>query len=366
MARPRLPKNVQELVHWYERYISPLALVAGFVADNLFLTRRVDLWQTNALLLWYLFLGGVCIALIHLIESGRFRQQWLLKITPLIPVVMQFCFGGLLSGFLSLYSRSAGFAASWLFVFLVAALLLGNERFSRFYVRLPFQMSIYFFTLFSFLIFFLPVVFHAIGPAMFIIAGVASVVVLALFMRLLRILVPEIVKRERVRVARWTAVIFIVINVLYFTGFFPPLPLALKEAGVYHSATLSGSDFHLAAEVEPWYAALFSYDTTFHTAAGSTAYVFSAVFAPSGLTTTIVHEWQRYDTTSGKWVTVASIPFDIIGGRDGGYRGYTYDSNLAPGKWRVNIRTGYGQLIGTVTFTVDDAPGTYPLTDVIR
>ncbi len=366
MARPRLPKNVQELVHWYERYISPLSLIAGFIADNLFLTRRVDLWQTNALFFSYLAIAAAGIILINFIETGRLRRPFFLTAAPIIPIVVQFAFGGLFSGYLSLYSRSAGFAADWLFVALVAGLLLGNERFARLYVRLPFQISLYFFALYSFFIFFLPVVFHQIGPYMFVGSGIAAFLVVAIFARTMRIFMPELVRRERARTARAIVVIFVVFNALYFSGFFPPLPLALKSAGVYHSAELSGADFHLAAEQESWYSSLFSYDTAFHTAAGGTAYVFSAVFAPEGLSTTVVHEWQRFDAASGGWTTVSTIPFPILGGRDGGYRGFTFNSHLTPGKWRVNIKTGFGQLIGRVNFTVDNTPGTYPLTDVIR
>lgn len=366
MARPRLPRSVKELVHWYERYISPLSLVAGFLADNFILMRRVDLWQTNALLFSYLAVAAAGITLINAVEAGRLRSHWVIKIAPLVPVVVQFSFGGLFSGYLSLYGRSAGFAASWLFVLIVAALLIGNERFIRLYVRFTFQMSLYFIVLFSFMIFFLPVVFRAIGPAMFVVSGLVSLAILALLMRLLRLAVPDVVKRERTRVARSVAVIFIVFNVLYFSNMIPPLPLALKEAGVYHNVTKIGTEYHLEAEAQSWYVSLFSYNTVFHTATGQTAYAYSAVFAPSGLSTTIFHEWQYYDATAGGWVTATTQSFPINGGRDGGYRGYSAKTDLAPGKWRVNVKTQYGQLIGHVTFTVSDIPLTQPLEEIVR
>ncbi len=366
MARRYLTRNVQELVRWYERYISPLSLVAGFLADNYILMRRVDLWQTNILFFSYLAIAAVGIFLINLLEAGRIRWRWMVAVAPLIPVVVQFSFGGLFSGYLSLYSRSAGFAASWVFVLAVAALLIGNERFTRLYVRFSFQMSLYFFVLFSFFIFFLPVVFSTIGPAMFIVSGFASLAVLALFMHFMWLFIPEVVKRERTRVARSVAVIFVVFNVLYFLNFIPPLPLALKEAGVYHAVTKVGTEYRLSAERQSWFAELFSYNTVFHTTAGQNAYVYSAVFAPSGLSTTIYHEWQQYDATGNAWMTVTTQSFPINGGRDGGYRGYSVKNNLMPGKWRVNVKTQYGQLIGRVTFTVDGSMQTAPLVDIVR
>jgi hypothetical protein len=360
MARPRLPRSIQELVHWYERYISPLSLVAGFIADNLFLTRRVDLFQTNALLFSYLVICALGIILINLIESGRVRIAWVLRIAPLVPIVIQFSFGGLFSGYLSLYSRSAAYAVSWIFVLAIAALLLGNERFSRLYVRFSFQIALYFTVLFSFFIFFLPVLFHAIGPWMFVFAGATSLAVITLFLLLLRFFVPEIVKREKTKVARSIAVLFLLFNVLYFAGAIPPLPLSLKDAGVYHSIQRAqDGSYLLSGEPLPWYEQYLRYNTTLHVAPGESAYVYSAVFAPSGLSTIILHQWQRYDETLKAWVTTDTLRFSIQGGRDGGFRGYSIKAGITPGSWRVNVITQYGQLIGRIAFTVADV-GTLP------
>src|SRR3954470_6667573 len=123
MLRRLIPKSVEELIRWYERYISPLSLLAGFLLDNFVLLRRVDVLLTNLLFAFYLATAAIGIALFQLIETGRLRQPWMLKIAPFIPLAVQFSFGGLFSGFLSLYSRSAAFAASWVFVFLIVLLL---------------------------------------------------------------------------------------------------------------------------------------------------------------------------------------------------------------------------------------------------
>ena len=355
MARPRLPKSVEELAQWYMRYISPLALIAGFFADNLILLRRVDIWTSNALLFSYLVIAALCIVVLNLITTGRVRTRWVLAISPLIPVVAQFAFGGLFSGYLSLYSRSATFPASWIFVVLVGALLLGNERFVRQYMKFSFQISMLFAVLFSFLIFFLPVVFHQIGPWMFVLSGIVSLATIAAFLRFIGFLMPELLKNQRTRVARIIAAIFVVFNILFFSNAIPPLPLALKSAGVYHSVARTGDGiFRLGAEFEPWYYQYVPHATVFHYSQGETAYAFSAVFAPTGISTVILHEWQKYDNATGTWLTAATVRFPIIGGRDGGYRGYSFYKSISAGKWRVNVITQYGQLIGRISFTVED------------
>ncbi len=345
------------------RYISPLALIAGFFADNLILLKRVDVWTSNALFFSYLALAAASIVVLNLITTGRIRVAWVLRITPVIPVITQFAFGGLFSGYLSLYSRSASFPLSWVFVVIVTALLLGNERFVRQYMKFSFQVSMLFTVLFSFLIFFLPVVFHQIGPWMFVISGATSLVVISLFLRSMFLLMPELL-RERTHIARVIAGICIVFNILYFSSAIPPLPLALKAAGVYHSVE-SGQDglFRLGGEAAPWYERYLPYGTTFHHAPGQIAYAYSAVFAPTGISTVILHEWQRYDAATGEWVPHATVRYPIQGGRDGGYRGYSYIKDISGGKWRVNVITQYGQLIGRISFTVVDVPTPVPIVE---
>ena len=364
MVRPRLPKlpkSIEEAAEWYMRYISPLSLVAAFFVDTFFLIRRVDQWTTSLVLFFYLALAATIVIVISLIQTGRLRQPWLLKITPMLPVVAQYAFGGLFIAFLSLYSRSAAFTLSWIFVVVLAVLLIANERFVRFYLRFSFQMSILFTVLFSFLIFYIPVLFGIIGPYIFLASGATSLVVIAGFLYLQFYLTPELVRAEFMLIARSIAAIFVVFNILYFTGAIPPLPLALKEAGVYHDVVRRDNGYRLLGETERWYASLFPQSAIFHRAAGESAYVFTAIFAPAGLSTTIVHEWQRYDESARAWVTEETVPFFIIGGREAGYRGYSVKNDTMPGRWRVNVITEFGQVIGRVQFLIEDVESPVPL-----
>lgn len=356
MARRFLPRDIDELVFWYERFISPLALIGGFLADNYILLRRVDLWTTDALFGFYLFASAAAIIFLNAAEAGRIRSPRVLSLVPFMPVVIQFSIGGLFSGFLSLYSRSAAFAGSWVFVAIVAILLLSNERFLRWYRRLVFQVSLYFVVLYSFLIFFLPVVFKRIGADMFLWSGAVSGVGISVFVVLIYLVAPARVREARVNLVATILSLTLLFNMLYFANLIPPLPLALKSGGLYHSV-LHQTDgaYLLEGEEIPWYEAFLRYNLTFHKVPGESVYAFTAIFAPTGLTTTIVHEWQLYDAATNTWNTVADIPFDITGGRDGGYRGWSGKFDPAPGSWRVNVLTPTGQLITRISFTVVDA-----------
>lgn len=191
-------------------------------------------------------------------------------------------------------------------------------------------------------------------------SGVSALIVITLLYLLIQYLVPEVAVPQRTRIARAIAIIYVVFNILYFSNAIPPLPLALKDAGVYHKVTRIGTGYQLAAEPQAWYQQFLFTNVVFHYTKGESAWVFSAVFAPSGLSTTLVHEWQRYDAATNQWVTTDTLRFPINGGRDGGYRGYSIKSGITPGKWRVNVKTQYGQTIGRIAFTAVEVPGTIP------
>lgn len=45
------------------------------------------------------------------------------------------------------------------------------------------------------------------------------------------------------------------------------------------------------------------------------------------------------------------LPYPIVGGRDGGYRGYSTANVSSVGQWRVDIETADGRLIDRLPFT---------------
>lgn len=47
--------------------------------------------------------------------------------------------------------------------------------------------------------------------------------------------------------------------------------------------------------------------------------------------------------------------YTVTGRRDSGYRGYTYQQSITPGRWRVNVQTPEGLLLGRIRFRVVEA-----------
>lgn len=356
----KLPRSTEELLRWHERYISPATLLIGFTLDSIAL-KRVDLWYGNLLLFGYLSVAGIGIFLFHLIQSGKLRGKIFLKLIPFLPALIQFGFGGLFSGFVILYSHSAAYATSWIFVVALAILMIGNERFRTLYTGFVFQASIFFLTLLSFMAFFLPVVVGRIGTGIFLASEVITIAATTGLLYGFYRVMPLIYRDAKWRLFRSLASILLIFNVLYFTNAIPPLPLALKESDVAHSVTRTSEGYVVEVEPLPWYQKYLRYNRTFHHEPGEDVYVFTAIFAPTRLTTNILHEWETYDEKSGKWMRSGTFGFQITGGRDGGYRGYSLKESIEEGEWRVNVRTSGGKLVGRVTFRVvaaEEAPVT--------
>ena len=55
------------------------------------------------------------------------------------------------------------------------------------------------------------------------------------------------------------------------------------------------------------------------------------------------------------------IPIKISGGREGGYRAYSFKQRLDPGDWQVDVESQDGRIIGRVSVTVVEQGETQPM-----
>jgi len=337
----------------YERHISIGAFLAGFIIDNLTLT-RIDLLFDNLVLFSYLITAAAAVVFLSAYERGALSGRLFSYVRTIAPIVMQYAFGGLFSGFFIFYSRSASISDSWPFLLLLAFLLFGNEFFRARYARKIFRISIFYFTLFSFLIFYVPIVIGSMGARVFLLSGFISIIIIAFFIKILARISTEQISGIRNTLIASIAGIFIAINIMYFANIVPPIPLSLKDAGVYHFVARENGNYKVLDEERIWREHLPFIARKIHIRRGEPVYFYSAVFAPAKITTPIFHEWQYFDEAQEKWITANRIGFQISGGRDGGYRGYTIKQSIFPGRWRVNVATGRGQALGRVYFIVEE------------
>ncbi|MFH1631640.1 MAG: DUF2914 domain-containing protein [bacterium] len=355
-------RQMKILYKQYERFLIPGMLLVGVTVD--FITfRTIKVSSAFILLAIYIVIAGATIAFINFYDSARIDRQSAIRYLRLAaPLAVQFTFGALLSASLIFYWFSGALSASWPFLIIIAALMMSNEVLREYYLRPVVQIGVYYFILFSYLSLVMPYLFNSISAWVFVASGFASLAVIYLFVKLLSRLLVEVESRQS-RIATVVIAIFLTMNALYFLNLIPPIPLSIREAGVYHGVERSGDGYILSAERYSVLAQIIPGETT-HVVEGDSIYVYSAIFAPTDLNATIVHDWQYFDPGEHRWVSYTKSSFKLTGGREEGYRGFSMKTFTIPGRWRVNIETERGQVIGRVKFRIEHVekqPDTYQL-----
>ena len=332
---------------------------SGVTYDTLTLT-RIDRLQDNLLLLIYLLLLGVLIVLTGRIgiEPPPDRERlatlspfarWVLQSRPYYPMASQFLLGGLFSAYTIFYSRSATLTGTAVFFVLLVALLVANEFLRDRLSNLRILVSLYALVCFGFFTFFLPVVTGRMNVFVFLAGAALSGVVT---FRVVHLIYRNNTDRSRREAVGVTTPAFVLIGLLvgfYFLNWIPPVPLSMKFGGMYHEVKKTSERFELSYE-RKWYEVWKRSDTTFP--AGEPIYCFTAVFAPVALNTTVYHHWYYRSGSDKPYLHADKIPLKIAGGREGGYRAYTFKQRLDPGDWRVDVEAEDGRVIGRVSVTV--------------
>lgn len=136
--------------------------------------------------------------------------------------------------------------------------------------------------------------------------------------------------RRRIRAAVWGGIVG-AFAALAASGWIAPVPLRV-ESGVF----ATGVHGRIPS------------DTISCAEAGMELWAWTPVFAPAGLSDTIVHRWYRDDRL------LAEVPLVLHGGRKEGFRTWSSSRRAAngPGRVRLDVSTAGGQLVGRMTIPV--------------
>lgn len=343
----QIRERVEKLAYAYAHYLPTVALLWGLFWDTLTL-RRPDNPFENAVVIAYLLLSAGVIVILNMRHSRGGGDPSLLMLG-----FLQFAFGNLTSALIILYAKSGTFVGSAIFFAVFGALLVGNEFVRNRYSRIYVHVAVWYLLVLSYFTIVIPILFGRIGDIMFAVSVAASLSAVAVLIAVLSVVsAREIISRVWHIVASVVAVVFLM-STLYLTGNIPPAPLMLKHIGIYHSlARTNDGNYRATYESPHWYQFFLDTANRYKHTQGTSAYCASAVFAPPRLNAPIFYRWEYYDPDKEEWVTTLHIPFSIIGGRDGGYRGYSQSFSLKPGLWRCNVETERGALIGRFSFDV--------------
>ena len=355
-------QQIKTIYTRYERWLMPTTLLVGFLVDYITFT-NIQIEITLILLFIYWLITGGAIAFINFYDAQKISPK--LKYLRLFaPLLIQFTFGALLGGSLIFYWFSGAFSISWPFIFIITVLMISNEVLRHYFLKPILQTSLYFFITISLFSIILPFLFHSLSAWLFILAGALSIIVFYLYINFLSFAYDKIKQQKNYFFVSIFAIL-IVMNLLYFTNIIPPIPLSLREAGLYHNITVSGKSYTMLAESENFWQRLIP-TKTLHIKTGSVVYFYTAIFAPPKLNTTIVHHWQYYDEEKKDWISKNKLSFSVNGGRKEGYKGYSWNSKLAAGTWRIYVENQRGQVLGRIKFSIENTTAEPKLQEIIR
>ncbi len=257
-------------------------------------------------------------------------------------LILQFLFGTLLNVLFVLYFKSSGHLLAGLMTFALGVLLVASEHFKDEYRN--FTISWALFSLCTMLLsnFLLPFLLGSINPIWFYISTVLG----AGFAYWLYSKTPD-----HIGSIMPTWIIAVSLMLAYSFDIIPPVPLVKREIAMSYDVQKVGSNYQLSQQAAPWWEFWRKTSDDLQVLPGQRIYCFSSIFAPAGLSTKLFHNWQLH--TQKGWVTQSRAGFTLNGGRYGGYRGYTFKSNIVAGDWRVSIETENGKTLATQSFAVE-------------
>lgn len=351
LQRLGLDRRLKEIYKRYERFFIPGFLVVGFAFDVVTF-RSLQMSANLKLQLFYVLLAAIAFSYSPIYDALKHPPKWVLfsYLRFLAPFAEQISFGSLLSSSLLFYWFSGSFSVSWPLIAVVTGVMISSEVFRKFYMRPAVQLSVYNFVLLAYFSLLLPFVLHSLNAWVFMLSGFLSTLFVLSFVLCLGLLAPKI-RQSRQQIFVSVLMVFFVMNIFYFFKLIPPVPLAIRDAGIYHDVERVGNEYTLVGEDESFPQNLLP-GQTLHISSGDTIFAYTAIFAPSDLSTVVYHRWQYKDPATGKWEDKGLLHFVVHGGRAEGYRGYTQKQNLAPGKWRVTVQNRRGQVLGRLKFTL--------------
>ena len=339
----------------YSRF-EPAAFFFGGVVWDATTLRRIDALIDNVFLSVYLVVLGALIVAAVLVQSGRTSHRLLLKYREALPAVIQFFMGALFSAYVVYYFQSSSWTSTSVFLFLLLGLLVANEFVHRKRFNVYLLFGLYYLAAFSFFVFFVPVVTKTMTYLTFMAGGILSLGLVAGMLQFLRRKDAFESPKQFAFLLVLIGMVFALMNLFYLKDWIPPVPLALRHAGIYHDVSRNGDVMELQYENPPWYRFWIEDDREFHYMEGDAVHCFAAVFAPTRLRKALYHEWSYFDEGRKEWVQTDRMRYEIEGLRDTGYRWYSRKRNLMPGRWRVDIRTSDGRTLGRVGFQVEAVP----------
>ncbi|SMO78422.1 DUF2914 domain-containing protein [Fodinibius sediminis] len=345
--------RVKSFLLRHRKYAPVLFFIGGFIWDSLTLG-RIDGWYSNTVLFTYLIGLTVCLFIFNLADDNYWDNTFIKPYEEYAPLAIQFFLGGLSSAYVIFFFQSVSLTKTMIFFLILVVLLLSNELLKHRISNKYLQFGAYFFVTFTFFTFFLPIVIGEMSTTIFIISGLLGLSSTIILVSYLYFKSPS----TRAEITGWKISVLIItiylfINGCYYFNLIPPVPMSLQSGIPAYDVRKMDHTFEVTYEKpRNFYRIWETHNQTFNYSPGDSVFVYTSIFAPTDLKKSVQHVWQWLDPESKSWKTSDVIRYEVIGGRRGGFRGYTYKTNIRPGHWRVNVTTIEGLVLGEIDFEV--------------
>ncbi|WP_179006848.1 DUF2914 domain-containing protein [Winogradskyella forsetii] len=336
----------------HEKYAPVFFFIGGFIFDTLTLG-RVDRLYDMVVLCSHMTLLTITLYLFNIADDVKGRIGFLDRYKVYFPLAIQFFFGALSSAYVIYFSRSVSLSKTMSFFIILLVLLFANELLKKRISNKYLQFSVYFFISFTFFSFMIPVIIKQMSTRIFILSGIVSLVLTLLLIIVVYRKSPS--TRAEVKFGKIIGIVlglYVIINLFYIFNLIPPVPLALQNGVVAHHVTVQNNKYIVSYEKEEWYKFWREHQLKFHAKPNEAVYIFTSIFAPTQIEKSILHRWNWYNDDLEEWEVVEDIGYEIAGGRDDGYRGYTYKNNVKNGLWKVEVITEEELIIGVIDFEI--------------
>ncbi len=336
----------------HQKYLPVIFFICGFIWDTLTLG-RIDRLYDRTVLCTYMVSLSFALYMFNVADDGKWKGTFFERYEEYLPLAIQFFLGALCSAFVVYFSRSVSFSKTLTFFVILVFLLFANEFLKQKISNKYLQFSAYFFVNFTFCTFFIPVLVKEMSTFIFIVSGLISLgTTMALIIYIYAVSPSTRVEIHEGKTLGLIVGIYLMINIFYYFSLIPPVPLALESGMVAHNVEKTNGEYVVTYQKEVWYKFWRENSLTYIQEPGTNVYVFTSIFAPTDLKKTVSHRWKWKNPETDEWEISDNIEYEITGGRDQGYRGFTYKNNITDGNWKVDVITEEGLVLGIIDFEV--------------
>lgn len=339
-------------MEFYQRHevlVSIVVFVFGFVLDLVTLGRIDDLLNLIQQAVYLTLLGTILITDIRIKLGTYTLPEKLSRFWGYHDLVVHFLFGSLLSAYTIFYYTSASALTSFFFILLLAGLMLANEfpQFQK--LGLPVRIILYNICMLSYFAFFYPILMGHVGTLPFWLGIISSVVVMGLIGHFyFRGEGEKTLLRNHVLIPTIAVHAFFLVG--YYFSLIPPVPVAVKKIGIYYGVEKREGHYfgkHLRPDWKIWEKG----SQEFSAREGDKVTVLLSVFSPARFSDRVFLKWYRNDPKRG-WRLEDTIPLNILGGREEGFRGFGSKQFYSLGNWQVLVETSDGRQVGQISLEI--------------